>query len=42
MDVEYESPPHAIITSDVDWDLRVLDFDIDDPTTTGMMRSRIT
>jgi hypothetical protein len=30
MNVEYESPPHAIITSDVDWNQRLLDFDIDD------------
>jgi hypothetical protein len=29
-DVEYESLLHVIITSDVDWDPRVLDFDIDD------------
>jgi hypothetical protein len=29
-DVEYESLPHVILTSDVDWDPRVLDFDIDD------------
>jgi hypothetical protein len=29
-DVEYESLPHVILTSNVDWDPRVLDFDIDD------------
>jgi hypothetical protein len=29
-DVEYESLPHVILTSDVDWDPQVLDFDIDD------------
>jgi hypothetical protein len=29
-DVEYESFPHVILTSDVDWDSRVLDFDVDD------------
>jgi hypothetical protein len=29
-DVEYELLPHVIITGDVDWDPRVLDFDIDD------------
>jgi hypothetical protein len=29
-DVEYESLPHVILTSDVDWDPRILDFDIDD------------
>jgi hypothetical protein len=29
-DVEYESSPHLILTSDVDWDQRLLDFDIDD------------
>jgi hypothetical protein len=29
-DVEYESPPHVILTSDVDWNQRLLDFDIDD------------
>jgi hypothetical protein len=29
-DVEYESLPHVNLTSDVDWDPRVLDFDIDD------------
>jgi hypothetical protein len=29
MDVEYESPPHVILTSDVDWNPRVLDFNID-------------
>jgi hypothetical protein len=29
LDVEYESPPHVILTSDVDWDPR-LDFYIDD------------
>jgi hypothetical protein len=29
-DVKYELPPHVILTSDVDWDPRVLDFDIDD------------
>jgi hypothetical protein len=29
-DVEYESLPYVILTSDVDWDPRVLDFDIDD------------
>jgi hypothetical protein len=29
-DVEYESLPHVILTGDVDWDPRVLDFDIDD------------
>jgi hypothetical protein len=30
MDVEYESPPHVILTSDIDWNPRLLDFDIDD------------
>jgi hypothetical protein len=30
MDVEYESPPHVILTSDVDRDPRLFDFDIDD------------
>jgi hypothetical protein len=30
MDVEYESLPHVIFTRGVDWDPRVLDFDIDD------------
>jgi hypothetical protein len=29
-DDEYESLSHVILTSDVDWDPRVLDFDIDD------------
>jgi hypothetical protein len=29
-DVEYESLPHVILTSDIDWNPRVLDFDIDD------------
>jgi hypothetical protein len=29
-DVEYESPPHVILTSDVDRNPRLLDFDIDD------------
>ena len=29
-DVEYEPPPHVILTSDVDWDQRLLDFDIDE------------
>jgi hypothetical protein len=29
-DVEYKSLPHVIITSNVDWDPWVLDFDIDD------------
>jgi hypothetical protein len=29
-DSEYDSLPHVILTSDVDWDPRVLDFDIDD------------
>ncbi len=30
-DVEYESTPHVILTSDVtNWDPRILDFDIDD------------
>jgi hypothetical protein len=29
-DNEYESLPHVILTSDVDWDPRVLDSDIDD------------
>jgi hypothetical protein len=29
-DVEYESPPHVILTSDVDWNQRLLDSDIDD------------
>jgi hypothetical protein len=29
-DVEYESPPHVILTSDVDWNPRFLDFAIDD------------
>jgi hypothetical protein len=29
-DVEYESLPHVILTSDVDWYLQVLDFDVDD------------
>jgi hypothetical protein len=28
-DVKYESPPHMILTSDVDWNQRLLDFDID-------------
>jgi hypothetical protein len=28
-DVEYESPPHVILTCDVDWNKRLLDFDID-------------
>jgi hypothetical protein len=30
MDVEYESPPHVILTRDVDWNQRLLDFDNDD------------
>jgi hypothetical protein len=29
-DVGYESPPQAVLTSHVDWNLRLLDFDIDD------------
>jgi hypothetical protein len=29
-DVEYESPPHVILTSDVDWNQRRFDFDFDD------------
>jgi hypothetical protein len=30
-DVEYESTPHVILTSNVtNWDPRILDFDIDD------------
>jgi hypothetical protein len=29
-DSEYDSLPHVILTSDVDWDPRVLDFDIND------------
>jgi hypothetical protein len=29
-DVEYESPPHVILTGDVDWNARFLEFDIDD------------
>jgi hypothetical protein len=29
-DAEYDSLRHVILTSDVDWDPRVLDFDIDD------------
>jgi hypothetical protein len=29
-DVEYESPPHMILTTDVDWNQRLSDFDIDD------------
>jgi hypothetical protein len=29
-DVKYESPLHVILTSDVDWNQRLLDFDIDD------------
>jgi hypothetical protein len=29
-DVEYESPPRVILTSNVDWNSRLLDFDIDD------------
>jgi hypothetical protein len=29
-DSEYESLPHVILTSDVDWDPGVLNFDIDD------------
>jgi hypothetical protein len=29
-DVEYESSPHVILTSDIDWNQRLLDFDIDD------------
>jgi hypothetical protein len=28
-DVEYKSTPHVILTSNVDWDPRLLDFDID-------------
>ena len=28
-DSEYDLLPHVILTSDVDWDPRVLDFDID-------------
>jgi hypothetical protein len=28
-DVEYESLPHVILTSNVDWNPRLLDFDID-------------
>ena len=30
MDVEYESSPHAILTSHVHWDPSLLDFDSDD------------
>jgi hypothetical protein len=41
-DVEYESLPHVILTIDVDWNPRVLDFDIDDAATTSMMQSWIT
>jgi hypothetical protein len=40
--VEYESLPQVILISDVDWNPRVLDFDIDDPATIGMMQARIT
>jgi hypothetical protein len=29
-DVEYESRPHVIFTSHIDWDPTLLDFDIDD------------
>jgi hypothetical protein len=29
-DVKNESPPHVILNSDVDWNQRLLDFDIDD------------
>jgi hypothetical protein len=29
-DAEFDSLPHVILTSDVDWNLRVLDFGIDD------------
>jgi hypothetical protein len=29
-DVQYISPPHVILTIDVDWNQRLLDFDIDD------------
>jgi hypothetical protein len=29
-DVEYESPPHVTLTSNLDWDPRLLDFHVDD------------
>jgi hypothetical protein len=29
-DAEFDSLPHVILTSDVDWDPQILDFDVDD------------
>jgi hypothetical protein len=29
MDTKFDSLPHVILTSDVDWDPRILDFDVE-------------
>lgn len=30
MDAEWDTPPHVILTSDVEWDPTVLDHNLDD------------